>query len=59
MWAFITLNGVLQSTQVIRQVIQMNSGGNGFDSTATVQFFDPSGNPIKSGCATAVAQRFQ
>ena len=56
--AFITLNGVLQSTQVIRQAIQM-TGSDSFNSKATLQFFDPSGSLIKSGCATAVGQRFQ
>ena len=57
--AFITLNGVLQSTQVIRQTIQLTGSGDSFNSAATIQFFDPSGNLIKSGCATAVGQRFQ
>ena len=57
--AFITLNGVLQSTQVIRQAIQLTGSGDSFNSEATIQFFDPSGSLIKSGCATAVGQRFQ
>ena len=57
--AFITLNGVLQSTQVIRQAIQLTGSRDSFTSTATLQFFDPSGSLIKSGCATAVGQRFQ
>lgn len=56
--AFVTLNGALQSTQVIRQNIQMGSS-NDFSSTATVQFFDPNGNLLKSGCATAAGQRFK
>ena len=56
--ALITLNGVLQSTQVIRQAITMNDGPDSFGSVATVQFFDPNGNLLKSGCATATGIRF-
>ena len=57
--ALITLNGVLQSTQVIRQAITVSGGSDSFDSVATVQFFDPNGNLLKSGCATATGTRFK
>jgi hypothetical protein len=57
--AFLTLNGALQMTQVLRQTITIGSNPDAFDSVATVQFFDPNGNLIKSGCATATGARFK
>ena len=57
--AFVTLNGALQMTQLIKQTITMGSSSDAFDSVAAVQFFDPSGNLIKSGCATATGARFK
>jgi hypothetical protein len=57
--AFITLNGALQMTQLIRQTITMGSNPDAFDSVATVEFFDPNGGLIKSGCATATGARFK
>src|SRR5271157_362691 len=57
--AFITLNGALQTTQVITQAIQMNGGRDSFSSVATVEFFDPNGHLVKSGCAIATGTRMQ
>jgi hypothetical protein len=57
--AFITLSGVLQTTQVIRQSIHVGATPDTFESTATTEISDLSGNVIKSGCATATATRFK
>jgi hypothetical protein len=57
--AFVTLNGALQMTQLIKQTITMGGSSDAFDSVAAVQFFDPNGNLIKSGCATATGARFK
>jgi hypothetical protein len=58
--AFITLNGVLTMTQKITQQITMGDDRNQFTTSgAQVQFFDPAGNLLRSGCASAVGQRFQ
>lgn len=56
--ALITSNGALVKTQIITQNIQM-ANSNQLTSTAAVQFFDPSGNLLGSGCATATGQRFK
>lgn len=58
--AFVTVNGVLAKTQTIRQTIEMGDDPNQFTTTgASVQFFDPSGNLLVSGCASATGQRFE
>lgn len=57
--AFITLNGVLAKTQKISQSISMGSNTDSFSSAATVEFFDPNGNLLASGCANATALRFK
>jgi hypothetical protein len=57
--AFITLNGALVKTQKITQAVHMDDDRNSFTSAANVEFFDPSGNLLASGCATAAAQRLQ
>ncbi len=57
--AFITLNGALVETQNITQAIQMGTTQDSFTSTASVEFFDPSGNLLASACATAAAARFK
>jgi len=57
--AFITLNGALAKTQKITQAIQMGSSSDTFTSTASVEFFDPAGNLLATGCAIAAAQRFK
>lgn len=58
--AFITLNGALVKTQKISQVIEMEDDPDSFNTTeASVQFFDPSGNPLTTGCAVAKGKRFE
>lgn len=57
--AFITLNGSLAKTQKITQAIQMADSGDSFTSTASVEFFDPAGNLLVTGCATAAGQYFK
>ena len=57
--AFITDNGALAMTQVITQTIVMSNDPDKYSAIkAVVQFFDPTGKLLRSGCATAVAQRF-
>lgn len=57
--AFITMNGSLVKTQKITQTIDMGPGQNDFTTPhATVEFFDPVGNLLTSGCATALGKRF-
>jgi len=56
--AFITLNGALTTTQTITQKITMRDDPNRFSSQAQVQFFNPAGSLIRSGCAAAVGERF-
>jgi hypothetical protein len=56
--AFITLNGQLAKTQTITQRIQLDRRTDTWNSAAVVQFFDPSGNLVASGCAGATAVRF-
>jgi len=58
--AFITSSGVLAETQVITQTITMTDNPDQFQTVkASVQFFDPSGNLLVSGCATASGQRIK
>jgi hypothetical protein len=57
--AFITLNGALTETQKITQAIQLRRSSDSFTSTASVEFFDPAGNLLATGCATAAGQRFK
>jgi len=58
--AFITLNGALAKTQKITQSIVMGDDQNTFTTVkARVQFFDPMGNLLVSGCATATGVRFR
>ncbi|PTR33974.1 hypothetical protein C8J98_102161 [Luteibacter sp. OK325] len=58
--AFITMNGGLVKTQKITQTIQMGPGPNKLSTPqATVEFFDPAGNLLQTGCAVAVAERFE
>jgi len=57
--AFITMNGGLVKTQKITQTIDMGPGQDDFVTPhATVEFFDPVGNLLNSGCATAMGKRF-
>jgi hypothetical protein len=58
--AFVTLNGAIAKTQKISQTIEIGDDPNQFTTTeASVQFFDPLGNLLVSGCATATGQRFE
>jgi hypothetical protein len=58
--AFVTVNGVLAKTQKISQTIEIGNDPNQFTtSAASVQFFDPTGTLLVSGCATATGQRFE
>lgn len=54
--AFITLNGSLVKTQKITQAIQIGDSRDSFTSAASVEFFDPAGNLLVTGCATAAGQ---
>ncbi|WP_213947533.1 hypothetical protein [Luteibacter sp. dw_328] len=58
--AFITMNGSLVKTQKITQTIEMGPGGDKLTTPqATVEFFDPAGNLLQTGCAVATAERFE
>ena len=58
--AFVTLNGALTKTQKIVQTIEMGDDPNRFTTVkATVQFFDPNGKLLVTGCATATGVRFR
>lgn len=59
MLAMITINGTLTRGQVIRQQIRMGSSGNDFASDAALTFLSPTGQQVGSGCARAVAARFE
>jgi hypothetical protein len=50
--------GTWVTTQRITQAIEIGSDPNEFNSNATIEFFDTSGNLTSTGCATAVAHRF-
>jgi len=57
--AFITMDGALVKTQTITQVIDMGPGPNKFTTPkAEIEFFDPAGNLLTTGCASAVGSRF-
>lgn len=57
--AFITMDGALVKTQTITQVIDMGPGPDRFTTPkASIEFFDPAGNLLTTGCATAAASRF-
>lgn len=47
------------STQRITQTIQLDRGGDSFNSDAAVEFFDTLGNTTSTGCATAAATRME
>ncbi|HEY6389093.1 MAG TPA: hypothetical protein VIX91_25725 [Candidatus Acidoferrum sp.] len=58
--AFVTVNGVLAKTQKISQTIEIGDDPDQFTTTsASVQFFDPTGTFLVSGCATATGQRLE
>ena len=57
--AFVTLNGALVKTQKISQTIVMEPGGDDFTTPrADIAFYDPTGNLVATGCATAIGTRF-
>ena len=55
--AFLFNGGVFSQRQRITQAITLNPDENTFSSDAHTEFFDPAGNLVISGCATAVATR--
>lgn len=55
--AFIFGGGVFSQRQRITQAITLSQDANTFSSEAHTEFFDPNGNLLFSGCATAVATR--
>lgn len=58
--AYITANGALAKVQKITQSIVMGPAPDEFTvPQADIRFFDPSGNPLMAGCASAVAVRFE
>lgn len=60
--AFITLNGQLVKTQEISQTIELQGeqDADSFETTeASVKFFDPAGNLLLTGCATATGKRLE
>ena len=56
--AFITNQGQLAKIQTISQQIQYDPHSDTWTSVAVVQFFDPAGHMLGSGCADASATRF-
>ena len=57
--ALVTRDGVLVQTQTVTQNIQMGNNPDEFVSNASVEFFDPDGELLMTGCATATGERFQ
>jgi hypothetical protein len=58
--AFITMDGALVKTQKITQNIDMGPGQDKLTTPqATVEFFDPAGNLLQTGCAVATGKRFE
>jgi hypothetical protein len=61
--AFLIFSGgpFTKGSQVISHSISLTNGGNGFNDTASVQFYDVNGVALlpAPGCATAVGQRMQ
>lgn len=56
--AFVTMNGALVKTQKISQTIVMEPGGDEFTTPrADITFYDPAGNLVATGCATAIGAR--
>ncbi|GAC1440213.1 MAG: hypothetical protein NVS1B11_37270 [Terriglobales bacterium] len=51
--------GFLAGTQELTQSIELDQASNEFKSEATTEFFDVNGNSYRTGCASAVAQRFE
>lgn len=51
--------GVFIGTQIIRGVLQLETSGNGFSTSSTVQILDATGTETGTGCATAFGTRFE
>lgn len=62
-FAFLSLRynstGVFIGTQKVRQTVEINSNGNDFTSTGTVEILDVNGNVIGTGCSTSTGTRFE
>jgi len=52
-------DGTFFGTQVIRQSLTLVPGGNQYNTTGFVEAYNASGNLLGTGCATAVATRFE
>ena len=52
-------DGTFAGTQVIRQYSTLAPDGNRYDSTGYIEVYNASGNLLGTGCATAVATRFE
>ena len=51
--------GVWTGTQTLTQAIEMGNDSDEFSSNASIKIIDTNGNPISTGCATAVAHRME
>ena len=54
---FFNAAGAWVQTQRITQSIELTANSDTFNSTASVEFFDTTGNIVLTGCATAAATR--
>ena len=52
-------DGTFFGTQVIRQTVTLESGGNQLNTTNFIEAYNASGNLLGTGCATSVATRFE
>jgi len=57
--AFITVNGVLSRTQTITQTIELEGPDKLKTTSASVQFFSPTGSLLMTGCAEATGKRIE
>lgn len=52
-------DGTFAGTQIIRQTATLAPGGNQYNSTGFIEVYNVNGNLLGTGCATAVATRFE
>ncbi len=52
-------DGSFAGTQKVSQNFELSRFGNTFEANGSVQVFDPNGNLIATGCATATGTRFE
>ena len=52
-------DGTFFGTQVIRQTVTLESGGNQLNTTNFIEAYNASGNLLGTGCATSVGTRFE